>query len=401
MKKLLTLFLICCATVAQAAPPVVLQSLYTRLRENFINSTCETTAIPGTYRRILMRGGTWLEVEGNWTMHNDGYHTADGGWCGDQVGGGGGAVDNQIEVYIDDVIQYETNTTVTHVRGSVSYTGATSVRVGPLSAGWHTVELKSFCLCGQAQILPLIEINDEHLTMKISEVDLGDWLSPINFRNLAAWYKADTATIIPGTSRVATWPDMSGNGRNLQQNTSALQPTAIANGIQGRRVLRFSPGSHTRMSFPADFAQSIQWRIFVVGNFRTQTGDATIVEGSAASLFKGVTGHDNKPTMLNGSVASSTAYTGTHLYSFAATNSPNTVTMRVDDHDAESFEVGGVTGLWGILGSATSSPDMDVAEIFIFQSDSTGTIAETDERWLWDYLNTKYGFAFTYAIPGN
>ncbi len=90
---------------------------------------------------------------------------------------------------------------------------------------------------------------------------------------LALWVKADAGVVLNGT-KVATWQDQSGNGRDFSA-TGTAQPTLTNSGLNGLPVITFD-GVNTFM----DTAGNISFgTMFIVANY---SGGASFSPGNAA-----------------------------------------------------------------------------------------------------------------------
>jgi hypothetical protein len=66
--------------------------------------------------------------------------------------------------------------------------------------------------------------------------------APNEVAGLQAWWKADAITGLADNDAVTSWPDSSGHGRTMAQDTGAVQPNYKVNIINGRPVVRFAAG---------------------------------------------------------------------------------------------------------------------------------------------------------------
>jgi hypothetical protein len=66
----------------------------------------------------------------------------------------------------------------------------------------------------------------------LSQASASPW-TPATPAGLLAWYKADAITGLSDGDPIGTWPDSSGNGRDLTQATAAAKPTYKTNRQNG------------------------------------------------------------------------------------------------------------------------------------------------------------------------
>jgi len=63
--------------------------------------------------------------------------------------------------------------------------------------------------------------------------------TPLSIPNLAAYYDSDFGITKDGSNKVSAWADQSGNGRDLVQATSSLQPLWEDNQLNGHPIITF------------------------------------------------------------------------------------------------------------------------------------------------------------------
>lgn len=106
--------------------------------------------------------------------------------------------------------------------------------------------------------------------------------------NLDFWYDASTG-VQRTNNLVSQWDDLSGNNKHATQSGSGEQPTYIANGLNGRPVLRFD-GFNDHMLIPTTaFRNNTNHSIFYV---HTYGGDAQSSDAYDAAFGIWTTGAD-------------------------------------------------------------------------------------------------------------
>jgi len=205
----------------------------------------------------------------------------------------------------------------------------------------------------------------------------------------SGWWIADEVAASHGDA-VGTWPDVSGNGRNLTQATPALKPTMALGAINGRAALRFESENLGGAALSTFLDGSLHGTMFVVF---TPAGMAT--EGSI--LGDGFRALSYNPAST-GSVKAY-AYDGTadvaekgpaalnawHVGVWACDGS--FVSAWADDQDTAA-------GVSTVTGAQTSGSDLAVgggltgflAEVIIFPS----VLTEENRRRVTKYLKQKY-----------
>jgi hypothetical protein len=230
--------------------------------------------------------------------------------------------------------------------------------------------------------------------------------SKLSGGTLTAWYKADSISGSDGDS-VSAWADSSGNGNDLSQATSSLQPSLQTNELNGKSVVRFDGSTdllrdgdiaaldvgtgdiwmaavfkstdtsaeqillekdHTRFALLIRDTGQLQFRIGGVGNSNCAEQDAgnwsrtEFVIGTAARVSGSIDG------FVNGSAADTTGVANTQSLS-----------------NAEVFDIGGRGP------GASGQFDGDAAEILV----GGATLNTSERQKIEGYLAHKY------ALMGN
>ena len=212
-------------------------------------------------------------------------------------------------------------------------------------------------------------------------------------------------------SDVSVWPDLSGNGRNATQATTASQPAIVANGLNGRQIRRFD-GSNDTMTF-ARFDLSA-FTVFIAalrssGGGTYQTFLQVLQSSTTRAAAEIAINNDNAyGPLLIGSNGNSTTYgrggslsenssriisgiwaggatDGASNYSLWNNGSPTTLT--------NSNSIGAAAGSASRIGSVSSNGTVgsylrgDIAEILVYPT----ALSAANRQAVESYLRTKWG----------
>lgn len=225
--------------------------------------------------------------------------------------------------------------------------------------------------------------------------------------DLALWLDADDAdTLTLNGSNVAQWDDKSGNGRNVVQATSALQPVYGSNAINGKPALIFD-GDDDKMSTTVgnifsttDGGKSI---LSVIRYKDTTTGTQNVYMTDLAA---------NTPRMyLQANAGTLRAYNGTYLTdgTYTAGQIDLSSLVQLSSGTFLLYRDGTLAGT-GVPPTAAatsgfliadsnttfgSNADIDTAEFVVFDGD----IDDTDRQKIEGYLAHKWGLVAN--LPSN
>ena len=103
----------------------------------------------------------------------------------------------------------------------------------------------------------------------LGEFAIGGW-TPTQI-STSLWLDAsDASTIILNATTVSQWNDKSGNGRNVSQSNSSLQPLYTLNGLNGLNIADFDGADDVLNGLPmSNFVTNNSYSAFVVGLART------------------------------------------------------------------------------------------------------------------------------------
>ena len=212
-------------------------------------------------------------------------------------------------------------------------------------------------------------------------------------------------------SDASVWTDLSGNGRNATQATTASQPAIVANGLNGRQIRRFD-GSNDTMTF-ARFDLSA-FTVFAValrssGGGTYQTFLQVLQASTTRSAIElGINNDSNYGPLLIGSNGQGTAYGKGGLlnenssrllsgvWAGGATDGPSNYSLwtnGVPTALSTSGAIGAASGSSSRIGSVWSNGSVgsylrgDIAEILVYPT----ALSTTNRQAVESYLRTKWG----------
>ncbi|MEI6122896.1 MAG: PKD domain-containing protein [Bacteroidota bacterium] len=214
--------------------------------------------------------------------------------------------------------------------------------------------------------------------------------SPIALGGLSLWLKADEGITL-NSGHVSVWADQSGNGNTATQSTLANQPLYVANGLNGKPLLRFDGVNDlfninaitlTKVSFFCVMRViGVTNRVIILGTTSTSTYNAIqnmsgttnsfIQGGNGSSQVSAATGHILNYAILSGVWDGSASTFYVNLTSYIGTSST-------------------FTAVYNTIGARTNSlpawSSGDIAEIIVFDTN----ISNTNRVQVENYLNYKY-----------
>lgn len=107
--------------------------------------------------------------------------------------------------------------------------------------------------------------------------------SPADLTGLHGWWDASQIAGAVDNTTIASWPDLSGNGRNFAQATAGTRPTYLANQLGAGPAVNFSGAQW--MSTAAFTAMAQPYTIFAVARPATG-GDRDILGGNNTTSFQ-------------------------------------------------------------------------------------------------------------------
>lgn len=219
----------------------------------------------------------------------------------------------------------------------------------------------------------------------------------------SGWWRADRIALNDG-GLVASWPDQSGNGRDLTQSVDAKKPTWKRSVINGRPAVLFS-GAQELSSAAAlsAFIANNAGTIFVVFyEDPTSTGSREIVKDRNNKA--GISADDSNVSGRNDDGAADTVTKANTegTWHVACWQHDTSVKISLDDHDdaAQATAVSGNTNdLTGVLdvGHRNSASYMIgyVAELIAFPS----SLTQENRRRVTQYLYQRYLITDATTLP--
>jgi Mor family transcriptional regulator len=224
-------------------------------------------------------------------------------------------------------------------------------------------------------------------------------------KNLAVWYDASSSSTITTATNplITTWNDLSGNGVNLSQATSADEPAYLTNSINGLGTVKFNGAGPDYMvgSLSAAPGNGAQHTIFVVGSgaagfsgaFLGYSGAASSNSNSAVGTAPGTS---TSAAWWFGGWGQDTAYSGgtnngsAHLF----TKIFNGSTITGDFDGSAIFSISGTYNLTdahvyvGVQDAALDQPlGGYIGEIVIYNV----ALSQTNYQIVEGYLACKWG----------
>jgi Concanavalin A-like lectin/glucanases superfamily/Glycosyl hydrolases family 2, sugar binding domain/Glycosyl hydrolases family 2/Glycosyl hydrolases family 2, TIM barrel domain len=233
--------------------------------------------------------------------------------------------------------------------------------------------------------------------------------------SLKTWFKADALAGLTNGAPISDWPDASGNGDDAIQNETALQPTYVADAMNGLPAVRFNAANSNALAF----ARPVQDDFTIFCVFRSTQGygsgslyyqGAGLVNGEVAN----VTTDFGSCLFANGQVCAGTGNPDVavnsaggfndgkpHLMTFKRIESTGEVDLYVD-----GVFMGGVTGNTGpltapaqlVLGAQQTLTYFltgDIAEVKIFDA----ALSDSDRRAEESELECKYEITGATTAP--
>jgi hypothetical protein len=232
---------------------------------------------------------------------------------------------------------------------------------------------------------------------------MPDWTPDyLSAGTLTAWYKADSISGSDGDS-VSAWADSSGNGNDLSQATSFLQPSLQTNELNGKSVVRFDGSTDIIRDGDIDALDVGTGDIWMAAVFKSTDTSAEqillekdhivfglIITGSGDLEFRiGGPGGSNAAEQNSGNwsrtefVIASGARVSSTVSGFVNGSAADTtgVTNTRSINNTSVFDIGGRGP------GASGTFDGDAAEILV-----GGATLDTNERQkIEGYLAHKYG----------
>ena len=225
------------------------------------------------------------------------------------------------------------------------------------------------------------------LLLKVGD---GDF-SPLQFNGLFLWLDASQLGLADAAA-IATWNDLSSNGRNFSQGTADNRPAFKAAIQNGRGIARFD-GSNDFLQSVANQTLSQPSTWFVVAR---RTGNTSAYNRVLYTVDNGELGFDNE-------VNTTYIYAGEASYpDEAAADSAFHIIAGGFKANSSILRVDGVQGVGDIgpnnianqamfIGHSTNPLAGDVGEIILY----SGQLSTADIGRVESYLASKWGIAIS------
>lgn len=227
--------------------------------------------------------------------------------------------------------------------------------------------------------------------------------SPLQLPGLALWLRADRGITLNG-SNVSGWADLSGNGNDVSQSTTASQPPYVASGINGRPAVNFlNPTFLRNTATNLGIAAGSPYSVFLVAMHGsgplfclrlTQTYSATRWQGTNTYVYSDGVNNSSLVTVFDTSAEtnsptapfkSATLFQGHGANPFVYLNGTNrTITSIATAQTTENGTTGFIVGAdispqcWGGL----------ISEVIV----CTGTISDFFRKKVEGYQRDFFGF---------
>jgi hypothetical protein len=232
----------------------------------------------------------------------------------------------------------------------------------------------------------------------------GSAFTPASVSNLALWFDATRITGLSDGGSVATWSDLSGNGRDATQATGASKPTYKTAILNGRPVVRFDGNDF--LSIGAFDIASAAVTVFAVCSASAGSAQAIFEDGDADGGTTGFAlqrnasnkavvygkGDAGYSSFVSTATLTTTAQTVSAVFDKSAVNEAtlwlNGATAGVQSNSANTNTfTGSQAARLGMLNSVTQLLTGDIAELLLYRA----ALATTDRQAVETYLRAKWG----------
>jgi large repetitive protein len=194
-----------------------------------------------------------------------------------------------------------------------------------------------------------------------AQQDFGFWGNDLDTAAIALWLNGNSGYC-------TTLYDQSGSGRHVTQATDAKQPLYVANGINGKPVLRFNTSQNmfNSTNFPPPF--SVVYAAKQTGPVRER-----VFSGMNNNWFLGWHGGSRARAFFGGWVGGATFPTNDnpYIYSATCTGSLSTVYENGTSYASNNAGVQGPNGIGlngGFNAGAVETSNCDFTDVFVFTS---------------------------------
>jgi gliding motility-associated-like protein len=179
--------------------------------------------------------------------------------------------------------------------------------------------------------------------------------------------------------------DQSGNGNDLIQANNSLQPLFVANGLNGRPILRITADTHERLYNNTNFTPP--YTVVYTGK-QTGTTRNRLLDGVNNNWLLGWWAGSKGAAYYEGFVNYSNGASDSDAYVYTGTSDGNT-SQIYENGTLLTSNSGGLAGPNGIsMGSSGEFSDADFTELFIFNS----VVSSEDRQLVENSSGGYYGF---------
>lgn len=211
-------------------------------------------------------------------------------------------------------------------------------------------------------------------------------LSPV------AWYRPESLVALADGDPVATWPDSSGNGRDMTQASAGAKPTYKTGIVNGLAVVRFDQvADYMEVAFSLN--QPSQVFIVSQGRGAVNSGFTSMIDSPTRNGLRIYKADANTIKMYAGAFGPQVtvdANAAFHSYTFTFNGASSE--MRLDGGTAATGDAG-TNNADGIRlntdgnGTGVDFYGQDLAELIAFKP----VLGATDRANVESYLRSKYG----------
>jgi hypothetical protein len=145
-----------------------------------------------------------------------------------------------------------------------------------------TVYTAAFTISSSTVVNAIAVVSGVSSSVTTSYIALDTNALAVARTNLLFWYRSDFG-VLTSSSQVSQWTDLSGNGDNATQITSADQPSLVNNGINGLPVLSFN-GTSDFLTLPSVTFTSSGATFFIVAKPTALVASAQLLDFSGATV---------------------------------------------------------------------------------------------------------------------
>jgi hypothetical protein len=225
--------------------------------------------------------------------------------------------------------------------------------------------------------------------------------NPKSISGLAAWYDASVSSSITIQTGVQKWADLSGNGRDLIQDTTNNQPLHNSVTLNGKPTVTFDGTNDSLRT--ANFTSSQPYAFFSAFRFETSsaTGQRALDFGTSGVSRSGelIRIAQNEWWLFSGSIMNGSAFPASSFETFniwdVEVNGASSIIRYRKNVHTISGNAGANNGTRLTVGgdsnaTAASNANISMAELLVFSR--VLSVSEADK--IRAYLGKKYNLAY-------